>query len=102
VKLAWSNRARQELADLARCSVESWGPTVARRYLEDIRDAAKAAAARPDRTRPLRPPFRIMRVRSHYLILHVDPAAGRITVARLLHTAMDIERHLLPEKGEGP
>ncbi len=94
MKLAWSNRARQELADLARHSVETWGPTVARRYLEDIRDAAKAAAARPDRARLLRPPFRIQRVRSHYLILHIDPAAGRVTIARVLHVAMDIERHL--------
>jgi len=38
--------------------------------------------------------FRIRRVRSHYRILHVDPERGRVTVARVLHTAMDIERHL--------
>jgi plasmid stabilization system protein ParE len=35
-------------------------------------------------------------VRSHYLILHVDPDAGRLTVARILHVRMDIERHLPP------
>lgn len=98
MKLAWSNRARQELADLARYSIEQWGAPVARRYIEAIRDAAKAAAAQPDRTRPLRPPFRIQRVRSHYLILHIDPAQQRVTVARLLHTAMDIERHLPPDE----
>jgi plasmid stabilization system protein ParE len=98
VKLAWSNLASQELADLVRYSVETWGPTVARRYLEDIRDAAKAAAARPERTRTLRHPFRIQRVRSHYLILHVDPGQQRVTVARVLHVAMDIQRHLPPEE----
>jgi plasmid stabilization system protein ParE len=96
VKLAWSNRARQELEDLRRYSIENWGTAVARRYLEDVRDAARAAADRPDRARLLREPFRILRVRSHYLILHVDPRAQRVTVARLLHTAMDIERHLPP------
>ena len=94
MKLAWSNLARQELANLSRYSIEQWGATVARRYLEDVRDTAKAAAARPDRTRPLRQDFRIVRVRSHYLILHVDPAEQRVTVARVLHVAMDIERHL--------
>lgn len=94
MKLAWSNRARQELADLSRYSIEQWGAPVARRYLEDIRDAAKAAAARPDRTRLLRQDFRIVRVRSHYLILHVDLAQRRVTIARVLHAAMDIERHL--------
>lgn len=94
MKLAWSYRAARELADLARYSVETWGPTVARRYIEDIRDAAKAAAARPDRTRPLRQKFRILRVRLHYLVLHVDSVEQRVTVTRVLHVAMDIERHL--------
>jgi plasmid stabilization system protein ParE len=97
VKLAWSNRARQELADLARHSIEQWGAPVARRYLEDIRDAAKMAASHPDRARLLRDNFRILRVRSHYLILHVDPVAQRVTIARVLHVAMDIERHLQVE-----
>lgn len=94
MKLAWSNRARQELADLARYSIEQWGAPVARRYIEDIRDAAKLAASRPDRARLLRDNFRMLRVRSHYLILNVDPLARRVTVARVLHVAMDIERHL--------
>jgi hypothetical protein len=30
----------------------------------------------------------------HYLIVHVDPAADCVTIARGLHAAMDIERHL--------
>ncbi|MFN7399440.1 MAG: type II toxin-antitoxin system RelE/ParE family toxin [Sandaracinobacter sp.] len=94
MKLAWSNLALQELAELSRYSIGQWGAAVARRYIEDIRDAAKAAAARPDRTRLLRQDFRILRVRSHYLILHVDPVEQRVTVARVLHVAMDIERHL--------
>jgi plasmid stabilization system protein ParE len=28
------------------------------------------------------------------LIVHVDPAADRVTIARVLHTAMDIDRRL--------
>lgn len=94
MRLAWSVVARQELEDLRRYSVENWGAAIGRRYLEDIGDAAKAVAERPQRSRLLDGMFRIRRVRSHYLILHVDPEQGRVTVARVLLTAMDIERHL--------
>jgi hypothetical protein len=34
-------------------------------------------------------------VQSHYLIVAVDPAAHRLTLARVLHIPIDIERHLL-------
>jgi plasmid stabilization system protein ParE len=37
-------------------------------------------------------------VRSHYPILHLDPGADRLTVARVLHVRMDIERHLPAER----
>lgn len=94
MRLAWSNLAKDDLTALRRYSNERWGKPVALRYLEDIRDAAKAAAADPRRARPLKGLFRIVRVRSHYLILHVDLAGDRMTVARLLHCAMDIDRHL--------
>jgi plasmid stabilization system protein ParE len=94
VKLVWTNAAVADLRALRRYSVERWGKAVALRYLEDVRDAAKRAATAPERTRPLRGPLRLMRVRSHYLILHVDEGAERLTVARVLHVAMDLERHL--------
>lgn len=94
MKLVWSNFAKQELRELRRFSVENWGLDVALRYLVDVRDAAKKAAADPRCARTLDGEFRILRVRSHYLILHTDSAADRLTVARVLHTAMDIERHL--------
>jgi plasmid stabilization system protein ParE len=94
VRLVWSNLARAELEALRLYSVENWGAAVARRYLEDIRDAARLLAAQPERARPLRGPFRIFRVRSHYLIVHVE--GERLTVARVLHMRMDVERHLPP------
>lgn len=94
MKLLWSNLARQELEALRRHSIENWGADVARRYLEDIRDAARMLVARPERARALRGPYRILRVRSHYLIVHV--AEDRLTIARVLHSRMDIERHLPP------
>lgn len=94
MKLAWSNLAKAELVELRRHSIDRWGSKVAGRYLEDLRDAARRVAASPGLARPLRDPFRILRVRSHYLVLHVDETAGRLTVARVLHVAMDLERHL--------
>ncbi len=94
MKLAWSNLAKEELNELRRYSLERWGRDVALRYLEDIRDAAKRLGADPNCARPLMEPFRILRIRSHYLIAHVDAASDRPTVARVLHIAMDIERHL--------
>jgi plasmid stabilization system protein ParE len=94
VKLAWSNLARQELEHLRRYSIERWGVQVPQRYLEDVRDAAIAVAERPMRSRLLKGDLRIHRVRSHYLILAVDPEHQVVTIARVLHSAMDIERHL--------
>ena len=94
MKLAWSNLAVQELSQLRRFSIKRWGRPVAVRYLEDIRDAAQRLAANPQSARPLRGKLRIARVRSHYLIVQVDETADQLTVARVLHTAMDLERHL--------
>ncbi|MGF1549792.1 MAG: type II toxin-antitoxin system RelE/ParE family toxin [Sphingomonadaceae bacterium] len=94
MKLAWSRLARDELRALRDYSIEHWGRAVALRYLEDVRDAAKRLAANPRMARQLRGRLRIARVRSHYLIVDVDEDADRLTVARVLHTAMDIERHL--------
>jgi plasmid stabilization system protein ParE len=94
LKLAWSTRAVEEVHSLRRYSVDHWGQAVALRYLADLRDAAKTVARSPERARPLRPPYRLLPVRSHVLILHVDETAGLLTVARVLHAAMDIGRHL--------
>ena len=94
MRLAWSNLAIKELRALRHFSRERWGSSVAPRYLEDVRDAAKHLAVNPGLARPLRGRLGVFRVRSHYLIVEVDADANRILVARVLHTAMDLERHL--------
>lgn len=94
MKLAWSNLSREELVELRRFSVERWGRDVARLYLQDVRAAAKQLGVDPGRAKPLKGPYRILRVRSHCLIVHVEPAADRATIARVLHVARDLERHL--------
>lgn len=94
MKLAWSNFAKQELREIYRFSVERWDEPTSSRYIEDIRDAANRVAAQPALARPLKGSFRIHRVRSHYLIVEIDAASDRLTVARILHVAMDLSRHL--------
>ncbi len=94
MRLAWSNLARDELVALRRVSVGRWGRDVAQRYLEDLRAAAKQVGLDPGRAKKLSGPYRVLRVRSHYLIVHVDPAGDCVTIARVLHAAMDIERHV--------
>jgi plasmid stabilization system protein ParE len=94
VKLAWSNLANAELRELRRYSVDRWGSNVADRYLEDIRSAVKPLSVDPLGARPLKGPFRILRVRSHDLIVHVDTAADLLTIARVPHVAIDIGRPL--------
>ena len=94
MKLAWSNLAKAELQELRRYSVERWGRDVAQRYLEEARAAAKRLSVDPLRARPLKGVFRILRVRSHCWVVHVDAAGDRATVARVLHVGMDVERHL--------
>ena len=94
MKLAWSALAVRELRALRRHSVQRWGFEVSQRYLAEIADPAKRLSAEPGRARLLRGKFRIVRVRSHYLIAQVDAERGLVTIARVLHAAMDIERHL--------
>lgn len=94
MKLAWSNLAIQELREIRRYSIDRWGRDVALRYIQDVRDAAKRIAVDPHAARPLRGDLRIVRVRSHYLIVHVNESTSTVTIARLLYAAMDIERHL--------
>ena len=102
MKLAWTELAKAELAEIRRYSIARWGPEVAARCLGELRDAAKASAAHPERLRIIQGPYYLRRVGSHYLVLHVDAGAGRVTVARILHVRMDIERHLPPpEEDEG-
>ena len=94
MKLAWSNLATRELREVQRYSIDRWGRDVALRYIQDVRDAAKRVATDFHAARPLRGDLRIVRVRSHYLIVHVNEATSTATIARVLHAAMDIERHL--------
>jgi len=94
VRLVWSRLATAELREVRRYSVERWGTLVAVTYLSDLRDAAKQVARDPRHARPLRDGWHIRRVRSHYLVVTIDREADTLTIARVLHVARNLDRHL--------
>jgi plasmid stabilization system protein ParE len=94
VKLVWSVLAREELEAIKNHSIDTWGISVGRRYMSDIRDAAKLIARDPQRCRKLNEEFSLYRVRSHYLIVKPNAQDDLLMIARVLHVAMDLERHL--------
>ena len=100
MKLAWSTRAEAELRDIRTYSVERWGRCIATDYLRAIHSAAKHAATGKVQLRPLREGFWSLRVRSHLLIIQINEPETEIMVVRILHSAMDIERHLPPPLGD--
>lgn len=100
MKAVWSGEARKDLTDIRRFSVKRWGRDVAKRYLADLQDAARTIADNPDRTKPFRGPYRLFRVRSHVLVSRNDDDNDRIVIVRVLHSAMDVIRHLPPDESE--
>jgi toxin ParE1/3/4 len=94
VKLEWSESAKRDLTEIRRYSAIRWGREVAKQYLKDLRAAAKFLAADPRRARPLRPPWGCTIARSHVLICFENTEEDTLVIARVLHGAMDIERHL--------
>ncbi len=94
MRLAWSHLAIAELKEIRRTSISRWGRAVAAGYIADLRDAAKRVAECPDTARTIQGHLRLVRARSHYLIVYVSEDTRTVTIARILHTAMEIERHL--------
>ena len=94
MKLVWAKAATRDLRDLRHYSTARWGRDVATHYIADLRDAAKALAVDARRARPLGGEFSTFRVRSHFLGVTIDEAAGILTVVRVLHVTMDLDRHL--------
>lgn len=98
MKVVWSDRAKADLREIRSYSVGNWRARVAAKYLKHLHDAARAAGREPGRARLVQGRVRYLRVRSHYLLLIVDPHIGRMVIVRVLHERMDIERHL-PDPG---
>ena len=93
--LTISKPARSDLRKIWRDSVEQWGKDVARNYIRQLDAKMLALADRPDRGRAcdeIRQGYFKASCESHMIFFkRVD---NGIDVARILHQAMDYQRHL--------
>ncbi len=94
MKPFWTAEAISDLTDIRRFSIQRWGRDVAMRYMADLRDSARLLADDPRRARYFRGPYSLFRVRSHVLVIRWDDDNARLAVVRVLHSSMDMTRHL--------
>lgn len=93
--------AAEALADLAAIFTEGderWGPEAAAAYILQLRETLEILERHPESSgsRPeLGASMRSRRYRSHIIYYEFDPSGlGKVTVARILHAAMDATRLL--------
>src|SRR5690242_15261266 len=94
-------RAAEDLREIGRYTKQAWGVVQARRYREELELALKKLGLSPRiglEREEIAPQVRSFTVTSH--IAYYFPRKDGITVLRLLHPSMDVERafDLYPEK----
>jgi toxin ParE1/3/4 len=92
--LVFSPAAQADMEGIWDYTVAHWGLAQADNYTDDIRDACKALASGHRQGRPVD-------VRSGYLkyltgshVIYFRDHGTRIEVIRILHSRMDVDRHL--------
>jgi len=87
-------KTEADLADIWRYSAEQWGVNQAERYIDDIRDVCRALAAgrHQGRAVDVRPGYLKYLVGRH--MLYFRERSDRLDIIRILHGAMDVNRHL--------
>jgi len=91
-----SPAAQADLSEIWDYTARNWGTAQADRYILDIRDACAALAEGRRLGRAIndiRPGYRKLTVRSHFLFYRITDA-GMIDVVRILHQRMDVATHL--------
>ncbi|MDR1709453.1 MAG: type II toxin-antitoxin system RelE/ParE family toxin [Candidatus Accumulibacter sp.] len=87
-----TRKAALDLREIHRRSLQKWGAEVADRYLADLYEAMRQAAAKPDAGRLRRhrsAPFHMIPARRHFIVY--DLAPGGIAVLTVQHQSRDIE-----------
>ena len=92
-RLDFTALAAKDLLEIVRYTKRRWGPQQARRYREELELVLQKVSVMPEigREREELAP----RVRSFVVGSHVGfyvPRRGGITIVRLLHSRMDVER----------
>jgi len=94
-------RARQDLQEIGRYTLEAWGSAKRRAYLLAIDARFKNLAAHPERGAPradIGPDWRSSRVGRH-LIFYMQQSWG-IEIVRVLHESRDLVPTLSPDAEE--
>jgi toxin ParE1/3/4 len=89
--------ARADLEDIWDYTCKRWGVEQADAYLRSIQPAVERAAANPEIGQgcdDIRPGYLRLAAGSHTLYYRVDTTQDVISVIRVLHQRMDVERHL--------
>jgi toxin ParE1/3/4 len=88
-------RARADLADIWRYTVQRWDPEQADRYVRDVQRAIETVARDPRKGRrcdDVRAGYLRYPVGSHVVFFRM--AGDTAVVVRILHQRMDFARHL--------
>lgn len=89
-EIRFSRRAAEDLAEIARFTIRTFGPEQARRYRDDLQSCLESLAGNPRAGRSaeaLAPELRRFEFRSH--IVFYRPEGFGILVVRILHATMD-------------
>ena len=95
MRLELSRRAQADLDDIRDYSLAEFGPARAIAYLDAVDDAFRRILDYPDigSAHPnVHPPIKSLGCRQHRIFY--ERGANAILIVRVLHKAMDMERHL--------
>lgn len=94
MKLAWTKDAQRDLEEIRDYSIARWGRRIAGDYVGQIVACASASARDPARLRHYSDAYTYARSGSHYVFFRGEPGLNRLIVVRILHSSMDVGRHL--------
>jgi toxin ParE1/3/4 len=98
----WSltGKARRDLADIRRFTLERWGVEKAENYLKNIYEKIRLAAAHPeigiDRSESLNMSLKIRGIVCASHVVYYTVSGNQVTVVAVLHHGMIPRTHLLP------
>jgi toxin ParE1/3/4 len=88
--------ARKDMIDIGRFTTHKWGKRQRDKYLRQLDDAFKLLARQPEIGRDaadIRTGYKRFSHNSH-VIFYREGSDSRIVVIRVLHSSMDVDRHL--------
>ena len=100
-----TGKAKRDLADIRRFTLEQWGARKAEDYLNNIYDKIKLAAERPaigvDRSKSLNLGYEIRSIRCVSHVIYYAVLKTHISVVAVLHQRMVPKVHLVKKHDTG-